>query len=170
MEPLILPDLPPRQHASWDALIKVSRRVTGGWCLTGGQMVQLLCWERGASPNRPTDDGDALLDVRARPAIVVEFTRALVDIGFEPEADPSGRNTHWTDGRARIDILMPDDLGPRGDRRGIRGGAPIASPGAQNVLDRAQPVVVSLDDRVGTILRPNMQGALIAKSFAFAGD
>ncbi len=65
MDPLDLPTMTPKQEASWRGIIAVSRRVRDGWCLVGGQMVQLWCWERGSQPNRPTDDGDAVLDIRA---------------------------------------------------------------------------------------------------------
>jgi hypothetical protein len=142
--------------------------VRGGWCLVGGQMVQLWCWERGGEPNRPTDDGDAVLDIRARPRIMKEFTKALVDAGFEPDGETwEGHQHRWTDGVGKIDILLPEGIGARADRKGIRGGTTLETPGAQNVLDRVEAVDVSLDGLVATILRPNLQGALLAKAFAF---
>lgn len=168
MEPLALPDMTPKQEASWRGIMAVSRIVRDGWCLVGGQMVQLWCWERDSQPNRPTDDGDAVLDIRARPRIMKEFTKALVDSGFEPDhATWEGHQHRWSDGVGQIDILLPQGIGARADRKGIRGGTTLETPGAQNVLDRAEARQVSLDGEVATIWRPTLQGALLAKSFAY---
>ena len=168
MEPLELPGMTPKQDASWRGIMAVSKIVRDGWCLVGGQMVQLWCWERGSEPNRPTDDGDAVLDIRARPRIMKEFTKALVDSGFEPDhATWKGHQHRWTDGVGQIDILLPQGIGERADRKGVRGGTTLETPGAQNVLDRAEPRQVSLAGEVATIWRPNLQGALLAKSFAY---
>ena len=168
MDPLVLPDMTPKQEASWRGILAVSKIVRGGWCLVGGQMVQLWCWERGSEPNRPTDDGDAVLDIRARPRIMKEFTKALVDSGFEPDGESwQGHQHRWTDGTGQIDILLPEGIGARADRKGVRGGTTLETPGAQNVLDRAEALPVSLADDVATVLRPNLQGALLAKSFAY---
>jgi hypothetical protein len=131
----------PKQEAAWRGLIAVSRKVTSGWCLTGGQMVQLHCWERGAEPNRPTDDGDTLLDVRARPRIMIEFTQALHDVGFDPTGETmEGHQHRWSDGDGQIDILVPPGLGAGGIRRGIFGGTTLETRGGQKVLDRAEPL------------------------------
>lgn len=158
----------PKQEASWRGLLAVSRIVRDGWCLVGGQMVQLWCWERGSEPNRPTDDGDAVLDIRARPRIMKEFTKAMVDSGFEPDhATWEGHQHRWTDGVGQIDILLPAGIGARADRTGVRGGTTLETPGGQNVLDRAEQIEVELHGEVGTIFRPNLQGALLAKSYAY---
>lgn len=69
------------QQSAWRALLEIYDRLSGGWYLVGGQLVHLHCWERGYAPNRPTNDVDAALDVRARPEIILEFTRALTEIG-----------------------------------------------------------------------------------------
>lgn len=168
MEPIVLPDMTPKQEASWRGILAVSKIIRSGWCLVGGQMVQLWCWERGSEPNRPTDDGDAVLDIRARPRIMKEFTKALVDSGFEPDGQTwEGHQHRWTDGDGQIDILLPEGIGSRADRKGVRGGTTLETPGAQNVLDRAEAVDVSLDGEVATIFRPTLQGALLAKAFAF---
>lgn len=168
MVALVLPDMTPRQQASWRGLIAVSKRVPGGWCLVGGQMVQLWCWDRGSEPVRPTDDGDAILDIRANPDIMRIFTQALVDSGFEPDGeDWRGHQHRWVNGAGQIDILLPEGIGPRARRVGVRGGTTLETPGAQNVLYRAEPFEVSMDGDVATIYRPTLQGALIAKAFAY---
>jgi hypothetical protein len=159
----------PKQEASWRGILAVSRIVRSGWCLVGGQMVQLLCWERGNQPTRPTDDGDAVLDIRARPTIMKDFTQALVDSGFEPDGETwEGHQHRWTNGVGQIDILLPEGIGPRARRKGVRGGTTLETPGAQNVLDRATPLAVSLAEETGTIFRPTLQGALLAKAYAYS--
>lgn len=119
MEPLILPELPWKQEASWRGIMAVAQRVKMGWCLVGGQMVQLHCWERGYNPTRPTNDGDAALDIRAQ-------------------------------------------------RKGVFGGTTLETPGAQNVLDRAKPLLVSLGSQQATVFRPSLEGAIIGKAFAYS--
>lgn len=159
----------PRQEASWRGILAVSNIVRGGWCLVGGQLVQLWCWERGIEPNRPTDDGDAVLDIRARPRIMTEFTQALVDVGFEPAGETwDGHQHRWTNGLGQIDILLPEGIGARARRRGIRGGTTLETPGAQNVLDRAESRAVSLGGESAAVMRPSLQGALLAKAFAYS--
>ena len=169
MAALEIPDMTPRQEASWRGIIAVAQRVPSGWCLVGGQMVQLWCWERGIEPARPTDDGDAVLDIRANPNIMMQFTQALVDCGFEPDgADWNGHQHRWVnEDRGQIDILLPEGIGERAKRVGVRGGTTLETPGAQNVLYRAEPFEVALKGEIATIIRPTLQGALIAKAYAF---
>lgn len=169
MAALELPAMTPRQDASWRGIIAVARRVPSGWCLVGGQMVQLWCWEREVEPVRPTDDGDAVLDIRAHPDIMMQFTQALVDSGFEPDGqDWQGHQHRWVNqDRGQIDILLPEGIGERAKRVGVRGGTTLETPGAQNVLHRAAPFEVSLQGEAATILRPTLQGALIAKAYAY---
>lgn len=168
MVPLALPAMTPRQEASWRGLMNVSKIVTGDWCLVGGQMVQLWCWERGVEPTRPTDDGDAVLDIRARPTIMKDFTQALVDSGFRPDGETwQGHQHRWVDGMGQIDILLPQGIGPRAQRKGVGGGTTLETPGAQNVLDRAEPIEVALGIETAIVFRPTLQGALLAKSYAY---
>ncbi|WP_111719580.1 hypothetical protein [Homoserinimonas sp. OAct 916] len=168
MAPLTLPAMTTKQEASWRGIIAVAKIVRGGWCLIGGQMVQLWCWERQSDPMRPTDDGDAVLDIRAHPTIMREFTQALVDCGFEPDGeDWRGHQHRWTDGEGQIDILLPEGIGARAKRIGVRGGTTLETPGAQNVLDRAEPLEVLHLREVATVYRPTLQGALLGKAFAY---
>lgn len=169
MSPIQLPAMTESQLAAWQALIALAEAVPRGWCLVGGQMVQLHCWERVSEPSRPTEDGDAILDVRAEPRIVLDFTRALVGLGFEPPADSVMDVQHrWVSGSATIDILIPRSLGDHARVTTARGGRPIATPGAQNVLNRAEllPVVLPTGEG-GSVWRPTIAGALIAKAFAY---
>jgi hypothetical protein len=86
---IVLPAMPVAQENSWRALLDVQQRVATGWCLVGGQLVQLLCCERGVAPNRPTNDGDTVLDVRSRPTILFDFTTELSRLGFRSAGESS---------------------------------------------------------------------------------
>ena len=79
---LTLPVLSVPQEQSWLGLLEVSALMPTGWCLVGGQMVHLHCYERGSNPQRPTDDVDTALDVRGEPNALMKFTSALSQIGF----------------------------------------------------------------------------------------
>ncbi|WP_426516117.1 hypothetical protein ACPPVQ_15950 [Diaminobutyricibacter sp. McL0618] len=110
-----------------------------------------------------------MLDIRANPDIMMQFTQALVDSGFEPDGeDWRGHQHRWVnEDHGQIDILLPEGIGDRAKRVGVRGGTALETPGAQNVLYRAEALEVSLNGEVATIFRPNLQGALIAKAYAY---
>lgn len=156
------------QTQAWHALLELGRRFDSGWTLVGGQLVHLHCRERGANPSRPTDDGDAALDVRARPHMLMDFTSALLDMGFEAETPSAfGIQHRWTRGEAVIDVLIPRFLGERAElRRGADGNPTLAAPGAQGALDRTELVEIVVGDQRGTIPRPNLVGAIATKAAA----
>jgi len=55
-------------------------RVNAGWTLIGGQLVHLHCAERGATPTRPTNDIDTVVDIRASQMMLATFTGVLKDM------------------------------------------------------------------------------------------
>lgn len=77
------PAMTPAQAEAWHALFEVYKANPEGWALVGGQMVHSLCWEREANPPRPTQDADAVLDIRAHPTMLFDFTKTLTDLGFK---------------------------------------------------------------------------------------
>lgn len=166
---VVLQALSPQQRSAWLALLEVSAAFPTGWCVVGGQMVHLLCQERGSAANRPTNDGDVALDVRARPTILRDFTEALSSRGFAPAGtSPEGHQHRWVRGQASIDVLIPTGTGKRASRRPGAGGATtLGSPGAQQALRRAEVVSVRIDDLAGDVRRPNLLGALVSKAAAF---
>lgn len=125
-------------------------------------MVHLYCQERGLSPSRPTNDGDVVLDVRAQPNVLRDFTGALAAVGFTSAGvSPEGHQHRWVRDRASIDLLIPQGLGrAAGSRTGITGGTTLATPGAQQAIKRSEPVTVQVEEAVAAIRRPNMLGAL----------
>jgi hypothetical protein len=166
---VVLPPMLGPQAAAWGAALDVFERLPTGWCLVGGQLVQLHCAERGVAPIRPTDDLDAALDVRARPHILLQFTTVLVDLGFASDGESwEGHQQRWVRGDAVIDLLIPRFLGERATKRkGVFGGTTLSTPGAQSALDASEVVSVDLGGRVGSILRPRLAGAIVAKATAF---
>ena len=128
-----------RQRQSWLGLLDVAADFPNGWCLVGGQMVHLYCQERGFSPSRPTNDGDVVLDVRAQPNVLRDFTGALAAVGFTSAGiSPEGHQHRWVRDRASIDLLIPQHLGrAAGSRTGITGGTTLATPEAQQAIKRA---------------------------------
>lgn len=164
-----LPPMGERQTASWEALIELHRLVPRHWTLVGGQMVHLHCFERGAHPPRPTDDADAVLDVRSRSDIHPHLTSQLKELGFHVESTSmNGKQHRWAnEAGAVIDVLIPRGLRESVALRKGAGGAPtIETPGAQKVLNRSESVRVTLRGRTGQVNRPTLLGGLIAKAAA----
>jgi hypothetical protein len=161
-----LPAMANSQEVSWHALMDLHESLPGRWTIVGGQMVHLHCAERGTFPVRPTDDADALLDAKAHPTILEDFTAGLVAAGFEPHTSGDGHQHRWTMGDAQIDVLISNKLGERKVYRTITGATTIGTPGAALVLNRSEDIEVEVAGRIGKVRRPTLLGALIAKSAA----
>lgn len=155
------------QTASWHALMDLHERHPDGWTLVGGQMVHLHCAERDHTPTRPTDDADAVLDVRAEPHFHESFTTTLADLGFAFHTSGEGLQHRWVNGLAQIDVLLPDGVGERATSRPGAGGSPtLATPGGTQALRRSETVAVTVAGRAGHVRRPNLVGALVIKAAA----
>lgn len=154
---------------AWHAIFDLAEKVPRHWCLVGGQMVHLWCIERGTTPNRPTDDADAVLDVRAQPTILHQVTKGLVDIGFVSAGEsPEGHQHRWIRGDAAVDVLISENVGERAAaRRGVTGGTTLEARGSAQALERAELVAVGHDGRQAQIWRPNLLGALVLKAAAY---
>lgn len=157
------------QEASWHALLDLHDAVPEAWVLVGGQMVHRHAAERGYQFVRPTDDADAVLDVKLRPTILHDVTAALVAMGFSSDGvSPSGIEHRWIRGEAQIDVLIPQGLGERLLAKvvGVSGSPTVETPAGQIVVDHAEVIDVRVGDRVGSVRRPTLLGALIAKAAA----
>jgi len=163
-----MPAMTVAQETAWQALMELQVIFPTGWTLVGGQMVHLHCAERRAAPSRPTDDVDAVLDVRAEPHVLLGFTTALTELGFEPAGETwTGHQHRWERGDATVDILIPRHLGEvAANRKGAGGGTTLETPGAQQALDRSEDVEVTVAGRTGTVHRPKLLGSLVAKAAA----
>lgn len=166
---VVLPPMTDAQSEGWSALLDLHTTMPTGWTLVGGQMVHLHCAERGVAPQRPTDDLDAVLDVRANPRVLHDFTAALTRLGFRSAGtSPTGHQHRWVRGLASIDILIPTGVGMRAAaRRGVSGGTTLQTPAAQQALDRTDNVMVVVAGCEGAVRRPNLLGALVAKAAAY---
>jgi hypothetical protein len=169
MSVLVLPAMTKAQRAGWSTLMTLADRIPTGWCLVGGQMVHLHCWERGANPSRPTDDGDVVLDIRSEPRMLQVFTEELMSLGYSSAGETMmGHQHRWVSEDGQIDVFIPRFLGKvASNRTGATGGTTIETPGGQRALDLASQVTVAFDDHVATIWRPTLHGAIVAKSAAF---
>jgi hypothetical protein len=171
---ITLPAMSGPQQEAWLSLLAMTELLPAGWCLVGGQLVHLHCAERGFSPNRPTDDGDAVLDVRAEPDILSRFTQKLIDLGFaSADVTMEGHEHRWVKGhnddQAQIDILIPSDVGQRANqRKGATGSTTLETPGAQQALNRTELVAVSVAGTTGRVPRPTLIGALVIKAAAYS--
>ena len=114
MSVLVLPAMTKAQRAGWSTLMTLADRIPTGWCLVGGQMVHLHCWERGASPSRPTDDGDIV------PAALTNSD--LERLGFalgalKQSSGLSARVAGGPEGIQRLTLIYEESHRLRGDRR-----------------------------------------------------
>lgn len=168
MSVLVLPAMTEAQAAGWTTLMTLAKRIPTGWCIVGGQMVHLHCWERGAAPSRPTDDGDVVLDIRSSPTMLHLFTTELVSLGYVSAGESfTGHQHRWVSEDGQIDILIPRFLGEVGsNRKGATGGTTVETPGGQRALDLSTQVTVALGDEQATVWRPSLHGAIVAKSAA----
>ncbi len=171
---IVMPPMPPEQTASWLGVLDLYDHLGEGWTLIGGQLVHLYCAERGQFPVRPTNDVDAVIDVRADPNMLRTFTSALTGIGFTSAGiSAEGRQHRWVRGQASIDVLLPDGVGQRAsERQGVTGSPTLPTAGGTQALQRSEVVAVTVGGREGSVWRPNLVGALVVKAAAHgnAGD
>lgn len=164
-----LGELELRSEAAWNGLFDVAAVMPEGWALAGGQMVYVHCQEHGVAPERPSDDGDVILDVRAHPTALKDFVTALKQVGFDADGSTwQGHQHRWVRGDATIDVLVPRHLGPFSARRDkLARISTIGAPGSQHLLNRTETIEVMLGNRKAQIRRPDLMGAIAAKAAAY---
>lgn len=160
--------MPAEQSASWLGVLDLYDKLPEGWTLIGGQLVHLHCAERGQFPERPTNDADTVLDVRADPKILHTFTKTLTDLGFTSAGiSAEGRQHRWVRDQACIDVLLPEGAGERASgRHGVTGSPTLPTQGGTQALARSVVVAVTVDGREGHVRRPTLVGALVVKAAA----
>lgn len=133
---IVMPAMSAAQSASWHGVIDLYERLSDGWTLVGGQLVHLYCAERGYVPQRPTDDIDVVIDMRASGWMLHTFTSALVGLGFEAAGiSAEGIQHRWIRGDAVLDVLLPDGVGERTvTRKGITGSQSIPTVNAPHLV------------------------------------
>lgn len=161
-----MPAMNHAQQAAWHSLLDLYELQSGGWTLIGGQLVHLLCAERGYSPQRPTSDADAVVNARV-PEVLGQVTSALLNLAFEPDPSSDGVQHRWKRGDAVIDVLIPEGTGARTEARKSASGFPtVAAPGGTQALDRSEVVAVVVGERSGHVPRPVLLSAMILKAAA----
>jgi hypothetical protein len=155
------------QEAAWHGLLDLYDRHPGGWTLIGGQLVHLHCAERGFSPQRPTDDADAVVNAR-QPDLLGAVTSALIELGFAADGvSAEGIQHRWKRDKALIDVLVPEGMGERATAKRSASGFPtLATPGGTQALNRSEVVEVQLGERTGHVVRPNLIGTMVLKAAA----
>lgn len=156
------------QAASWHGVMDLYARLNDGWTMIGDQLVHLHCAERDQFAPRPTDDVDAVIDVRADVRMLHRVTEALADMGFTSAGiSPEGLQHRWVRGEGILDVLLPDGVGERARQRiGVTGSPTLETPGGTQALHRSETVAVTVNGRNGFVRRPNLVGALVVKAAA----
>jgi len=170
---LSLPVQLPAEVTAWSALLDLSEFRRQGWTLVGGQMVHLLAWEHGEESPRVTTDADVVLDVRAYQTALQDVTQKLIDSGFDEDGvSPDGighRYRHCQNTEAQVDVLLPE--GVRVERyKTVTGARTIAAAGSVQALERSMRQKVAVGNRHGSIIRPDVRAALVAKAAAYQAE
>ncbi|WP_182376762.1 hypothetical protein [Nocardioides sp. WS12] len=165
---IVLPAMDRAQEAAWHALLDLYDKHPDDWTLIGGQLVHLHCAERGYSPQRPTNDADAVVNARI-PSALGAVTAALKELKFEPDPSADDVQHRWINGDAVIDVLIPEGTGERTSRRKSASGFPtVAAPGGSQALKRTEIVEVQIGSRTGRVPRPTLLSAMILKAAAYS--
>ncbi|MFB6887943.1 hypothetical protein ACFCX4_01335 [Kitasatospora sp. NPDC056327] len=158
----------------WNVLLDLSERVPHAWSLIGGQMVLMHGLEHGRTPPAASADLDVLADVLSDPRSLSRLVTALGSLGFSPAGmSPQGNLLHryqrgTEEGHLVVDLLAPDNLGPRADLTTTPPGRTLEVPGGRQAAQRTESVQVRLGERTGTIRRPSLLGSIVAKSAALS--
>lgn len=158
----------------WNVLLDLSEKVPQAWSLIGGQMVLLHGLEQDRTPPAASADLDVLADVQSDQRSLNRLVTGLGDLGFVPAGmSPQGNLLHRyqrgiAPGLLVVDVLAPDNLGPRADLTTTPPGRTLEVPGGRQAVRRTESVPVRLGERVGTIRRPSLLGAIVAKAAALS--
>jgi hypothetical protein len=171
--PVRLPIEDEASLAAWTTVMDLARHRRQGWTLVGGQMVHLLAWEHGEDSPRVTTDADVVINVRAYPKALAEFTTRLLTAGYhEDGVSPEGmghryRNTAVPE--TSIDVLLPEGLDTRKFRT-VTGARTIAVPGSVQALERSLRRKVNVNGTEGVIIRPDVHAAMVLKAAAYQDE
>ena len=136
------------------------------WVLIGGQMVALLEREHGGRTGRATRDVDALMDVRALTGATQEAARRLKSVGFTAKLTNDGLSYRFVRGDDVVDVLAPENLGPRADLTTLPPGTTLETVGGTQALHRRREVSIDVLGDVFKLPVPTLAGALVIKARA----
>jgi hypothetical protein len=165
-----LPPLGALGTSLWHVLLDL-REATDGWTLVGGHMVLLHGLEHGPAPARISEDIDLIADVRAQPRRMPLIVAALAAADFAiGEPDPDGYAHRYSRERIVVDLLVPDNAGPRTNARTSDSTVSTPVSGGTYALQRSTDIEVVFDGRTGLVARPDLAGAILIKARAAVID
>ena len=168
---IVIPAEDDRVRELWQALLELADHHSDGWTLIGAQMVFLHALERDADPPRYSADLDVVVDVRVLQRGVRTMAETLERLGYEfTGANNAGIGYRFVRGPVRVDLLAPDGLRDGAKTRTFAGARTVQVPGGKQGLERSEPVEIRVGERTGTILRPNLLGAILLKARAVEVD
>ncbi len=173
MSVVVLPQLAAPVDQLWHLLLDLDEMLSVGWTVVGGQMVLLHALEHGQVPPQISQDGDLIADVRADPGALVAVVKALHELGFALAGIGADGVAHRFERAASpkpvvIDVLAPEGVGTRAELSTEAPGRTIEVPGGTQALARTERVEVEHETRRGTVPRPSLLGAVVAKGAACA--
>lgn len=136
------------------------------WVLIGGQMVTLLEREHGGRTGRATRDLDALMDVRALTGATQEAARRLESVGFTAKQTNDGLSYRFVRRDDVVDVLAPENLGPRADLTTSPPGTTLETVGGTQALHRRREVSIDVLGDLFKLPVPTLAGALVIKARA----
>ena len=165
-----IPELGDEQHQLWCDLMDLADAFPDQWTIIGAHMVALYAWEAGVR-TRPSEDIDVLVDVRLLTNGAERVSRFLLERDYEPQisADEVAHLFKHGDGR-QIDILVPEGLGERVNRRTVPPNRTLSVPGGTQALSRSMRVATRSRDVEAPVPRPNLLGAILVKVRAIEID
>lgn len=136
-------DLPPlhggRDGVLWPGLLELADRLPRPFVLIGGQMVYLHGAAVGRTPLRVTNDVDVLVDVRAQVNALKMAVKALGTLNYHVDGMSPDLLAHRyvRDDGMVVDLLAPDNLGPRANLTTTPPERTIEVPGGTATLGTA---------------------------------
>ncbi len=155
----------PDAERPWSLLFEIADvTIPGQWVLVGGLMVHAHALRAGVTASRPTEDVDLLLNITA--ASIGAVAGPLQDIGLRP-AESLGRIVlhRFHRGDESVDVMVERGASARWARRSI-----FQAPAARQAIDRRDWYDLRGGDRTVRIAVPDVLGAIVAKSAAYAVD
>ncbi len=139
----------------------------GSWTLVGAQMVFLLAYENDLPIGRTSGDVDVMMDIRALTDATQEASTTLERLGYQLDRPtPDGRAHRFRREDAVIDVLAPDNAGPRASMLTIPPARTIAVAGGTQALARSRQVHVRLEGRLIELPCPSLLGGILIKTRA----
>ena len=168
--PVQLPNYPGTEGI-WETLLEIASSGEPEWTLIGGQMVMLHAAEHEVAPLRVSRDLDIVVNARIVTGAIRSFAASLERRGFHLDgAAPDGIAHRYTRGRASIDLLAPEGLGPNTDLTTTPPGRTVQVPGGTQALDRTSLLPVEHAGQRGLVPRPSLLGAIVVKAAAISVD